>query len=62
MTQPLFSHHVAVLRKSGIVKATRDGKAMLYSLTVKTKSSTTRTTLMLGCCSIEFNTKELENP
>ena len=32
VTQPTVSHHLAVLRESGLVRARRDGKQVFYTL------------------------------
>jgi ArsR family transcriptional regulator len=35
LTQPAISHHLALLRVSGVVEPRRDGKKIFYSLTVR---------------------------
>jgi len=39
MKQPSVSHHLAVLKKGGVVKAQRRGKEILYSINRKFASS-----------------------
>ena len=52
--QSLLSHHLKVLRSEGLVEATRDGKAVLYSLAPGTEGSRSRKTINLGCCRLSF--------
>lgn len=51
----LLSHHLKVLRASGIVQAQRDGKAMLYRLSPAVESKRRGKGLDLGCCQIVFD-------
>jgi len=51
--QSLLSHHLKILRKECLVKATRDGKANLYSLTQEVKKS--HNAINIGCCQISFD-------
>lgn len=55
LEQSLLSHHLKILRDSGFIKATRDGKAVLYQLesTVWSTSGGGRA-IDLGCCQISF--------
>jgi len=53
--QSLLSHHLKVLRESGIVSGERDGKAMLYRLTPEVEARRDGRTLDLGCCQLQFN-------
>ncbi len=52
--QSLLSHHLRTLRDAGIVEATRNGKAMLYRLSVAMEQR--RDGIVdLGCCQITFD-------
>lgn len=51
----LLSHHLKVLRESGIVHAQREGKAMLYRLSPAVESKRRGEGLDLGCCRIVFD-------
>ena len=51
----LLSHHLKVLRESGIVQAQREGKAMLYRLSPAVESKRRGEGLDLGCCHIVFD-------
>ena len=53
--QSLLSHHLKVLRKEGFVEATRDGKAVLYSLTSTVQRANAGKALDLGCCLLCFD-------
>lgn len=53
--QSLLSHHLAVLRDTGLVEATREGKAMLYQLPASVSDSTAGKAINLGCCKISFD-------
>lgn len=50
----LLSHHLKVLRDSGIVEAERDGKAVLYRLARNVESRRKGAALELGCCRLVF--------
>lgn len=52
--QSLLSHHLKILRNSGIVNAERDGKAVLYSLAPEFEARTQGNAINLGCCQITF--------
>jgi ArsR family transcriptional regulator len=52
--QSLLSHHLQVLRRAGLVKTTRDGKAIRYEIAPEAKSGTSGKGLNLGCCQISF--------
>lgn len=52
--QSLLSHHLAVLRETGLVEASREGKTMVYQLAPAVSSSTSGKALNLGCCKISF--------
>jgi ArsR family transcriptional regulator len=49
--QSLLSHHLAVLRRVGLVVAARDGKAKSYSLAPEVAA---QGALDLGCCQLSF--------
>ncbi len=53
--QSLLSHHLKVLRKEGFVEATRDCKAVLYSLTPEVQRANTGRAIDLGCCLLSFD-------
>ena len=54
LEQSLLSHHLRVLRDAGFVKATRDGKAVLYALRPEMLSPESQQILDLGCCEFSF--------
>jgi ArsR family transcriptional regulator len=53
--QSLLSHHLKVLREEGFVQATRDGKAVLYTLTPTVQRTNTGRAIDLGCCLLCFD-------
>jgi ArsR family transcriptional regulator len=53
--QSLLSHHLKVLRQEGFVEATRDGKAVLYSLTPAVQWGKAGRAIDLGCCFLSFD-------
>ena len=53
--QSLLSHHLKILRQSGLVISERDGKAVLYSLAPNVEHARSRKAVDLGCCLISFN-------
>ncbi len=55
LEQSLLSHHLKVLRKEGFVEATRDGKAVLYSLAPAVQPTNAGRAIDLGCCLLSFN-------
>ncbi len=55
LDQSLLSHHLKVLRDAGLVKAVRDGKAVLYSLAPGVDLSQTGKSINLGCCQLNFD-------
>jgi ArsR family transcriptional regulator len=55
LEQSLRSLHLKVLRKEGFVEATRDGKAVLYSLTSAVEQTKAGRAIDLGCCLLSFN-------
>ena len=55
LEQSLLSHHLQVLRKTGLVTSTRDGKAVLYQLSAQVRTSAPVEALDLGCCQLSFN-------
>lgn len=52
--QSLLSHHLAVLRETGLVEARRRGKAMVYQLSPSVAAATAGKAIDLGCCKISF--------
>jgi len=54
LEQSLLSHHLKVLRESGLVVSQRDGKAVLYRLSSKVESARKGKAINLGCCLISF--------
>ena len=52
--QSLLSHHLKVLREAGLVRATRDGKAVLYELAPGVAAAGTTRSIDLGCCELSF--------
>ena len=53
--QSLLSHHLAILRDTGLVEATREGKTMIYQLPTTVTDSTAGKAINLGCCKISFD-------
>src|ERR671932_569638 len=53
--QSRLSHHLKVLRDEGFVEATRDGKAVLYSLAPAVQRKNAGRAIDLGCCLLSFN-------
>ena len=54
LEQSLLSHHLKVLRTEGFVRATRDGKAMLYELAPTVQKANAGRAIDLGCCLLSF--------
>lgn len=52
--QSLLSHHLQVLRRAGLVKTTRVGKAIRYEIAPEARSASSGKALNLGCCQISF--------
>ena len=52
--QSLLSHHLRILRDSGLVVSERDGKAVLYRLAPDVKGTTRSRGIQLGCCVLSF--------
>ncbi len=57
LPQSLLSHHLKVLRSSGVVTAERVGKAVLYQLAPGVGQDAASQTLNLGCCALSFPTR-----
>ena len=55
LEQSLLSHHLRVLRQEGFVKATRQGKTMLYYLDPSVQSEKSGKSIDLGCCLLSFH-------
>ena len=58
LEQSLLSHHLKVLRTAGFVSATRDGKAVLYTLSPEMQGLESQQILDLGCCEFSFRPEE----
>lgn len=54
LEQSLLSHHLKVLRDEGFIRATRDGKAVLYQLESAFFCASADRTIDLGCCRLSF--------
>ncbi len=54
LEQSLLSHHLRVLKESGIVEAQRDGKAVLYRLAPQVEARRKGQVIDLGCCQLQF--------
>ena len=52
--QSLLSHHLRVLRRAGFVEAVRDGRSVLYRLTLGLGRQRDSVALELGCCQVVF--------
>jgi len=55
LEQSRLSHHLKLLRESGIVTAERDGKAVLYRLSPEVSVRPTGRAIDLGCCLLSFD-------
>ena len=51
----LLSHHLRILRAAGLVKSTRDGKAVTYAVAQGVGAGAERDGIYLGCCSLTFH-------
>ncbi len=60
--QSLLSHHLALLRDAGLVRATRDGKSVLYQLATGVASKTNGKGFDLGCCQLRFPVRKPSGP
>ena len=58
ISQSLLSHHLKVLRESGLVVARRAGKAVEYSLAPGVSADAREDALDLGCCRLSFRARE----
>jgi len=52
--QSLLSHHLKVLRQAGLVKSTRDGKAVLYQVAPAIAGAKENQCIDLQCCQVVF--------
>ncbi|WP_293373934.1 metalloregulator ArsR/SmtB family transcription factor [Nevskia sp.] len=52
--QTLLSHHLALLRRSGLVSVHRDGKHQLYKLAERVQLNDTADGIDFGCCRLQF--------
>ena len=53
LDQSLLSHHLRLLRDAGLVRATREGKAVRYALGPGVETGSGKV-IDLGCCSLSF--------
>ena len=53
--QSLLSHHLKVLRDTGLVIAARQGKAVLYQLAPRFEAIQSGNSIHLGCCRLSFD-------
>jgi len=62
MAQPQVSHHLSILRSSGLVDTRREGKKIINFIDTEVKYILEKKEigLDLGCCSIQFD--ETPNP
>ncbi len=54
LEQSLLSHHLRVLRESGLVEAARAGRWVVYRLHPDLRRGGSKTMLELGCCTVSF--------
>ena len=52
--QSLLSHHLKVLRDSGLVTSERQGKSVVYQTSVKVIPGMNEQVVDLGCCQLNF--------
>jgi ArsR family transcriptional regulator len=52
--QSLVSHHLAALRRSGMVASRREGRSVRYALSVRARGALRGQALDLGCCVVTF--------
>lgn len=52
--QTLLSHHLALLRRGGLVRAHRQGKCWLYGLAPSVRMADAAEGIDLGCCALRF--------
>jgi DNA-binding transcriptional ArsR family regulator len=52
--QSLVSHHLAALRRSGIVEGRREGRTVVYDLPERIRGALRGKRLDLGCCVVTF--------
>jgi DNA-binding transcriptional ArsR family regulator len=57
--QSLMSHHLKVLKKAGLVEATRTGRSVHYSMPTGVGPGSENRSLNLGCCTLIFNKDSL---
>jgi ArsR family transcriptional regulator, nickel/cobalt-responsive transcriptional repressor len=54
LTEARVSHHLAILRRSGIAEAERDGQRVFYYLNPELRLKGSAAGLDLGCCALSF--------
>ena len=52
--QSLLSHHLKILRDSGLVSSSRQGKSVLYQTSSSVVQGSTEQSVDLGCCQLNF--------
>ncbi len=52
--QSLLSHHLKILRDSGLVTSDRQGKTVVYQTSSSVVLSLTEQSVDLGCCQLNF--------
>ncbi len=55
ISQTLLSHHLRILKTSGLIEGEKKGQFIIYKLSSKNKPPKAANTLNLGCCEIKFN-------
>lgn len=57
----LLSHHLKILRETGIIEAERDGKSVLCRLSPDIEAAKRGAGIDLGCCQLLFDRKYLSS-
>ena len=53
--QSLLSHHLTVLKKSGLIDSVKVGNTQVYSITSSIFKNKNKQIINLGCCQLNFN-------
>jgi DNA-binding transcriptional ArsR family regulator len=53
--QSLLSHHLTVLKKSGLINSAKEGNTQIYSITSSIFKNKNKQIINLGCCQLNFN-------